>query len=101
MNNWPELLNAVSTISGKFHFIFGSGKVILNQSKKSVTSFSRISVFFEFFGKLGCAQIVAEHIPLKLRFPSAIDPMRTFTAFIVFVLVGARRFAHTGLFRIN
>lgn len=81
--------------------IFNPGKVILQQSKRSVTAFGGISVFFEYLGKLGYAQKIAEHIPFQLKSPNAIDPARTFTAFIVSVLIGARRFAHTGLFRID
>ena len=69
--------------------IFGSRKVILQQSKRSVTAFGGISVFFEFLGKLGYAQKVAEHMPFQLKSPNAIDPAHTFTAFIVSVLIGA------------
>lgn len=81
--------------------IFSSRKVILKQSKRSVTAFGGISVFFEYLGKLGYAQKIAEHMPFQLKSPNAIDPVHTFTAFIVSVLIGARRFAHTGLFRID
>jgi len=81
--------------------IFGSKKVILRQSKRSVTPFAGISVFFEYLGQLGYAQKIAQHMPFKLTSPNAIPPAHTFTAFIVSVLVGARRFAHTGLFRID
>ena len=81
--------------------IFRSRKVILQQSKRSVTPFGGISVFFEFLSKLGYAQKIAEHMPFQLKSPKAIDPVHTFTAFIVSVLIGARGFAHTGLFRID
>jgi hypothetical protein len=81
--------------------IFDSRKVVLQQSQRSITPFGGISVFFEYLGKLGYAQKIAEHMPFQLKSPNAIDPARTFTAFIVSVLVGARRFAHTGLFRID
>jgi len=81
--------------------IFGSKKVTLRQSKRSVTTFVGISVFFEYLGRLGYAQKIAEHMPFKLTSPNAIKPAETFTAFIVPVLVGARRFAHMGLFLID
>ena len=35
----------------------------------------------------------------RLTSPNAIDPVQTFTAFLLSVLAGARRFAHTGLLR--
>src|SRR5438132_9610701 len=36
---------------------------------------------------------------VPLTSPNAIDPVQTFTAFLLSVLAGARRFAHTGLLR--
>jgi hypothetical protein len=38
-------------------------------------------------------------MPIRWRSPNHIDPTSTFTAFLVTVLVGARRFAHASLLR--
>lgn len=81
--------------------IFGSKKVILRDTNRSVTPFAGISVFFEYLAQIGYAQKIAEHMPFKLKSPNAINPVHTFTAFMVSVLIGARRFAHTGLFRMD
>jgi hypothetical protein len=42
---------------------------------------------------------VSEHLPVHLKSPNAIDPGETFTAFLISVVAGARRFAHTALLR--
>jgi hypothetical protein len=36
-------------------------------------------------------------MPIRWKSPNHIDPTATFTAFLMAVLVGARRFAHPGL----
>jgi hypothetical protein len=56
-------------------------------------------VFIEFLGTVGYRQQVSKHLPVHLRSPNAIDPAQTFTAFLISVLAGARRFAHTALLR--
>ena len=38
-------------------------------------------------------------MPIRLKSPNHIDPTFTFTAFLISVLVGARRFAHANLLR--
>jgi hypothetical protein len=38
-------------------------------------------------------------MPIRWRSPNHIDPTSTFTAFLISVLVGARRFAHASLLR--
>jgi len=38
-------------------------------------------------------------MPIRWRSPNHIDPTATFTAFLMSVLVGARRFAHASLLR--
>ena len=64
-----------------------------------MTPFGGLVVFGEFLGKIGYAEAVRKHLPFRLTSPNAIDPVQTFTAFLLSVLAGARRFAHTGLLR--
>jgi hypothetical protein len=40
-----------------------------------------------------------EHTPIRWCSPNQIDPTATFTALLMSVLVGAKRFAHAGLLR--
>ncbi len=56
-------------------------------------------MFIEFLRKIGYGQQVSEHLPVHLKSPNAIPAEETFTAFLISVVVGARRFAHTALLR--
>jgi len=55
--------------------------------------------FYEFLRKIGYRQQVSEHLPVHLQSPNAIPAEETITAFLIAVVVGARRFAHTALLR--
>ena len=83
----------------KISVLWGEKKVILRQTARAVTPFGGLSVWVEFLGKIGYRQQVREHMPVHLRSPNAIAPEETFTAFLISVLAGARRFAHTALLR--
>lgn len=85
----------------KITSIFGQKKVILRETARAVTPYGGLSVFVEYLDKIGYAKKIQEHMPVHLKSPNAIDPAQTFTAFLISVLVGARRFAHTGLLRID
>jgi len=56
-------------------------------------------VFIEFRGKIEFAKQIREHLPVHLKSPNAIDPAQTLTAFLISVVAGARRSAHTALLR--
>jgi hypothetical protein len=79
--------------------IFGGKKVELRETLRAITPFGGLTVFFEFLGKIGYAEQVKGALPFQLTSPNAIDPVETYTAFLMAVLVGARRFAHAGLLR--
>jgi hypothetical protein len=64
-----------------------------------VTPFGGIAVFIFFLGKIGFVETIRQHMPVRWRSPNHIDPSCTFTAFLVSVLVGARRFAHASVLR--
>jgi hypothetical protein len=79
--------------------LWGEKKVVLRQTPRAVTPFGGLSVFIAFLQKIGYRQQVSEHLPVHLKSPNAIDPGETFTAFLISVVAGARRFAHTALLR--
>jgi len=79
--------------------LWGEKKVVLRETPRAVTPFGGLSVFIEFLQKIGYAKQVREHLPVHLKSPNAIEPGETLTAFLVSVLVGARRFAHSSLLR--
>jgi hypothetical protein len=74
-------------------------RLILRETQRAVTPFGGIAVFISFLGKIGFVEAVKQHMPIRWRSPNHIDPTATFTAFLVSVLVGARRFAHASLLR--
>jgi len=81
--------------------IFAQNKVILRETKRAVTPYGGLSVFVEYLRKIGYSETIHAHMPVCLNSPNAIDPAETFTAFLISVLSGARRFAHAGLLRLD
>jgi len=79
--------------------LLGEKKVVLRQTPRAVTPFGGLSMFIEFLRKIGYAQQISAHLPVHLTSPNAINPGETFTAFLLSVVAGARRFAHTSLLR--
>lgn len=79
--------------------IWGGRKVELRQTKRAVTPFGGLVVFLEFLRKIGYATAVEQSLPFRLTSPNAIPAVQTFTAFMLSVLAGARRFAHAGWLR--
>src|SRR5258707_4676457 len=74
-------------------------RLILRETQRAVTPFGGVAVFISFLGKIGFVKAVREHMPIRWRSPNQIDPTSTYTAFLISVLVGARRFAHASLLR--
>ena len=83
----------------KINALWGEKKVVLRQTPRAVTPFGGLSVFIAFLQKIGYRRQVSEHMPVHLQSPNAINPGETFTAFLLAVVTGARRFAHTAVLR--
>jgi len=76
----------------------GREKVELRETPRAVTPFGGLVVFFEFLRQVGYCEAVKQHLPFRLTSPTRSIPW-TFTAFLLSVVAGARRFAHTSLLR--
>ena len=74
-------------------------QLILRETQRAVTPFGGVAVIISFLGKIGLVGALRQHMPIRWKSPNQIDPGVTFTAFLVSVLVGARRFAHASLLR--
>src|SRR2546423_3343233 len=74
-------------------------RLILRETQRAVTPFGGVAVFVSFLGKIGFVEALRQHMPIRWKSPNHIDPSCTFTAFLMSVLVGARRFAHASLLR--
>src|SRR5437660_2827077 len=89
------------TVPREITSIFGKKKVVLRETLRPVTPFGGLSVFVKFLEKIGYAAAVAKSVPIQLHSPNAIDPVETFTAFLISVVSGARRFRNPGLLRVD
>ncbi len=74
-------------------------RLILRETERAVTPFGGVAVFVSFLSKIGFIAALRQHMPIRWKSPNHINPSATFTAFLVSVLVGARRFAHASLLR--
>src|SRR6202161_3944283 len=79
--------------------LLSNERLILRETQRAVTPFGGIAVFIAFLDKIGFVEAVRQYMPIHWRSPNHIDPCFTFTAFLMTVLVGARRFAHASLLR--
>lgn len=79
--------------------LFGEKKVVLRETKRAVTPWGGMAVFVQFLKKIGFTDAVEQALPIQLNSPNAIAPVQTFTAFLIAVASGARRFAHAALLR--
>jgi len=50
-----------------------------------------VVVFLEFPRRIGYGEPVRQHLVFSLRSPTAIDPVKTYTAFLLSVIAAARR----------
>jgi hypothetical protein len=78
----------------KISAFWGEKKVILRDTQRAVTPWGGLSVFVEFVRQRGFRGQLRKDLPIHLASPNAIDPAQTYMAFLISVLVGARRFAH-------
>jgi len=99
MKNDP-LSNGNKTTSLKITPLFGSAKLVLEETPKAVTPFGGLISFVAFLQQIGFARAVDQALPFAVpTSPNAIPLAHTFTAFIIAVVTGASRFAHTDWLR--
>ncbi|HLI30542.1 MAG TPA: transposase, partial [Terriglobia bacterium] len=83
----------------KVSVLWGEKKVVLRETPRAMTPFGGLSVFIEFLKRIGFAERVGRDMPVRLKSNHAITAGETFTAFLVAVVAGARRFAHSSMLR--
>ena len=69
-------------------------RLILRETRRAVTPLGGVAVFIPYLRKIGFVEKVRQHMPIRWRSPNQIDPTSTFTAFLMTVLAGGKRFAH-------
>ena len=83
----------------KITALFGKKKVLLRHTTRAITPFGGLCVFAEFLRGIRFPELLRQHMPVILRSPNAIAPAETLLAFLLAVVVGARRFSHASLLR--
>ncbi len=79
--------------------VFPGRQVHLRSTAKPVTPFGGLVSLIEFFQRIGLAGRVSDLMPFRYTSPNAVPPAHTLVAFMVSVVVGARRLAHTDWLR--
>lgn len=95
MQNNPTALPHQTTPT-EISALFSGAKIVLDETPKAITPFGGLGSLIAFLGQTG----FVEQLQAALPFPApksnnAIPLAQTFTAFLVSVVTGARRFAHT------
>jgi hypothetical protein len=86
-------------VQRKVSALWGEKKVVLRQTPRAVTPFGGLSVFVEFLKRIGFPERVGRDLPVCWKSNNAIPAGETFTAFLIAVVAGARRFAHSSMLR--
>jgi hypothetical protein len=90
---------ADNSVPREIQSLLSSGRVILRQTQRAVTPLGGAAVFVAYLNKLGFVDKVRQHMPIHWRSRNQIEPAATFTAFLISVLAGAKRFAHASWLR--
>src|SRR5512136_2467804 len=76
--------------------LFGETKLVLEETPKAISPFGGLASFISFLGQIGFAREVQQRLPFaEPTSNNAIPLAHALTAFLLAVVVGARRFAHT------
>lgn len=76
-------------------------QVEIRETKRAVTPYGGLSVWVAFLERIGYMEAMRSAMPFELHSPNAIPPEETLTGFLFGVLAGARRFAQTGILRLD
>jgi hypothetical protein len=75
--------------------LFGEAKLVLDETPKAISPFGGLASFISFLGQIGFAREVQQHLPFAAPASNNAIPLaHSLTAFLLAVVVGARRFAH-------
>ena len=87
------------TMQGTLHPVFNSRQLLLASTAKPVTPFGGLVSLIEFFNVLKLGEVLGRLMPFTYISPNAIPPEQTLLAFVLSIIAGARRLAHTDWLR--
>lgn len=83
------------TTRTEINALFGKAKLVLAETPKAISPFGGLASFISFLGQIGFTGQVQQHLPFaEPTSNNAIPLAHSLTAFLMSVVVGARRFAH-------
>lgn len=83
------------TTPTKMNALFGKAKLVLEETPKAISPFGGLASFISFLGQIDFPGQVRRHLPFREPASNNAIPLaHTLTAFLMSVVVGARRFAH-------
>jgi Transposase DDE domain group 1 len=94
-----ETKTADKSVPREIAALLSSERLILRETKRAVTPFGGVAVFVSFLRKIDLVGQLRQYMPIQWKSRNQIDPTTTFLAFLMTVLVGAKRFAHAALIR--
>lgn len=76
--------------------LFGGAKIVLEQTPKAITPFGGLASLIAFLNQIGCGQQLQKAMPFEEPTSNNAIPLaHTLVAFMMTVVVGGRRFAHS------
>lgn len=88
-----------SCVPREAYALLSDERLTLRETRRAVTPFGGVAVFVAYLRKIDFVETVRQHMPIRWKSPNQIDPTTTFTAFLMAVLLGAKRFAHANWLR--
>jgi len=79
--------------------VLSDERLILRETRRALTPFGGVVVFAAYLRKVGFVEKLRRCMPICWRSPNQIEPAATFTAFLIAVLAGAKRFGHANWLR--
>ena len=83
------------TTPTEINALFGRAKLVLDETPKAITPFGGLASLIAFLGRIGFVEQLESAMPFAASTSNNAIPLtHTFTAFLMTVVTGGRRFAH-------
>ena len=94
-----EDLSSDKAVQREMRALLTGERLKLRETEPAVTPFGGLAVFVEYLNRVDLISELRRQMPVQYRSRNQIDPSSTLVCFLVSVLAGARRFAHTAWLR--
>jgi hypothetical protein len=94
-----EHLSSDKAVPREMRALLTGERLKLRETERAVTPFGGLAVFVEYLNRVDLIGELRRRMPVQYQSRNQIDPSSTLVCFLVSVLAGARRFAHTAWLR--